>query len=98
GEVRVETAGRSWTARACIITVPAWLLHGEGDERILFDPPLLDKQRIASTIGHGRVSKAVLAYPQPFWRDGLLDADAMWHDPQSAWTAWWTRSERREEG
>ena len=72
GRVEVATAaGPKLRASAAVVTVPLPLLDPAADEpaALRFSPRLDDKPAAARLLHMGPVTKVVLAFRRPFWRD-----------------------------
>lgn len=111
GEVRVHAEdangrGASYSARACVITLPLGVLHAAADEGgVTFDPPLPEATRNAlGGLAMGAVVRATFLFDAPFWtRDDVtavpdgrnLRRMSFLHLDGHPWSVFWTQAPLR---
>ncbi|MEX2282650.1 MAG: NAD(P)/FAD-dependent oxidoreductase [Gemmatimonadota bacterium] len=96
GQVQVSADdGRTWTARAAIITVPLAVLHSD---TIAFDPPVPAIEKTRTLLATGSVLRIALLFNEPFWegRSKQLVGERSLHDlafvhaTEQPIPVWWT--------
>ena len=87
GEVTVTTSdGESLRAASAVITVPLPIF-----ERLRFDPELPEKRAAARRLAMGSVTKLLLRFREPFWRDvRVLRGMLFLHAFDQPFPTWWT--------
>jgi monoamine oxidase len=93
GEVEVGTAaGSTFRASAAVVTVPLPLLDPPSNEpaAVRFTPSLEGKREAARRLHMGPVTKVVLAFRRPFWREvGELKDVLFVHCYERQVPTWW---------
>jgi monoamine oxidase len=87
GEVTVLTeAGEMLLAESVVVTVPLPLL-----ETLRFVPEIPEKREVARTLATGAVTKLLLYFREPFWREIAPLRDVLFiHTHEQPLPVWWT--------
>src|SRR5262249_55222152 len=83
----------SFEAPQLLVTLPLSLLKAStrAQGRVRFAPALSTKQRALDHLAMGSVSKVILSFARPFWRELRPFEDLlMLHCPDQAFPTWWT--------
>jgi monoamine oxidase len=105
GRHRVEVAaanGRTWRARAAIVTIPLSRLKADpAEDGLRFEPRLTEKESLWSQLEMGHAARVVLRFRAADWPQAVLpealarDGGAGFgfvHSDQPAFPTWWSRA------